>query len=563
MGYLGNPANFTGTQANKRISVSADGDQTVFVISGGYQVNQIDVYRNGVKLVGGSDFTAIDGSTVTLLQGTSNGDSVEFVIFENFDVAGALGTSGEQILDGNLTVSNGSITGNLVGNVTGDVAGNVSGTAATFTGHISATQGFSGNISGTAATFTGDVNIGGVLTYDDVTNIDSVGLITARNGLQVLAGIATIAGQANLANVNVSAAATFGGDVSIADKIIHTGDTNTAIRFPANDTFTVETAGVERLRISNNVGVGDDNPNVQFNVKGSGTSHAGINVHAKLEDTTSLAANVGGLLALEGVYNSGGSDAVFAAIHGGKENATDGNYQGYFRVLTRPDGGLPAERLRITSAGNVGIGTNDPIADLSITGANGSTMEFQPDVSSGINRITNYNRSTSTYKNFRLDAAHQDFYISGTERLSITSSGGFHFNNAELIENVEVVSGKLSDNTNIDLEDGMVYLFTTAETTTSTPNIRISSSTTLESAMGDGKAISVTIMTTAAAAGYFTTAKIDGNANGENSYTLNVDWLGGSAPSAGGSSGIDAYNLTIIKQSTKNFNILIAKNNYA
>ena len=209
MGYLGNPAGFTGTQANKRISVSATADQTAFVISGGYQVNQIDVYRNGVKLSGGSDFTAIDGSTVTLLQGATNGDNIEFVIFENFDVADALGTSGEQILNGNLTVSNGSITGNLVGIVTGDVTGNVSGTAGTFTGHVSATQGFSGNISGTAATFTGDVTIGGVLTYDDVTNIDSVGLITARNGLQVLAGIATIAGQANLANVNVSAASTF------------------------------------------------------------------------------------------------------------------------------------------------------------------------------------------------------------------------------------------------------------------------------------------------------------------------------------------------------------------
>ena len=208
MGYLGNPAGFTGTQANKRISVSATADQTAFVISGGYQVNQIDVYRNGVKLVGGSDFTAIDGSTVTLLQGATNGDNVEFVIFENFDVAGALGTSGEQVLNGNLTVSNGSITGNLVGIVTGDVTGNVSGTAGTFTGYVSATQGFSGNISGTAATFTGNVSIGGTLTYDDVTNIDSVGLITARNGLQVLAGIATIAGQANLANVNVSAAGT-------------------------------------------------------------------------------------------------------------------------------------------------------------------------------------------------------------------------------------------------------------------------------------------------------------------------------------------------------------------
>ena len=40
-------------------------------------------------------------------------------------------------------------------------------------------------------------------------------------------------------------------DVQIPDKIIHANDTNTAIRFPENDTFTVETAGTERLRINN------------------------------------------------------------------------------------------------------------------------------------------------------------------------------------------------------------------------------------------------------------------------------------------------------------------------
>ena len=69
------------------------------------------------------------------------------------------------------------------------------------------------NVTGVAATFTGDVSVGGVLTYEDVTNIDSVGIITARS------------------------------DLSIADKIIHTGDTNTAIRFPAADTITAETGG--------------------------------------------------------------------------------------------------------------------------------------------------------------------------------------------------------------------------------------------------------------------------------------------------------------------------------
>ena len=94
-----------------------------------------------------------------------------------------------------------------LGNVTAGVAtanqfsGNITGTAATITT-------FNGNITGTAATFTGNVTVGGVLTYDDVTNIDSVGLVTARNGLQVLAGITTLTGQANAGNLNVTGVVT-------------------------------------------------------------------------------------------------------------------------------------------------------------------------------------------------------------------------------------------------------------------------------------------------------------------------------------------------------------------
>jgi len=51
------------------------------------------------------------------------------------------------------------------------------------------------------------------------------------------------------------------GDVSIADKIIHTGDTNTAIRFPAADTVSFETSGSERFRVasSGQLGIGGAN----------------------------------------------------------------------------------------------------------------------------------------------------------------------------------------------------------------------------------------------------------------------------------------------------------------
>ena len=81
------------------------------------------------------------------------------------------------------------------------------------------------NVTG-IGTFAGNVHVGGVLTYEDVKNVDSVGIITARTGLSVTAG-----------------------DVVIPDTIVHAGDTNTKIRFPAADTFSVETAGSERLRI--------------------------------------------------------------------------------------------------------------------------------------------------------------------------------------------------------------------------------------------------------------------------------------------------------------------------
>ena len=124
-------------------------------------------------------------------------------------------------------------------------------------------------------------------------------------------------------------------------------------------------------------------------------------------------------------------------------------------------------------------------------------------------------------------------------RLSITSGGGFLFDNGELVERVNITAGKLSDNNNINLADGMVHYFTTEETTTCTPNIRVDGSTTLNSVMNAGDAITVTVITTAAAGGYSQNWTIDNNG-------VTEEWVGGSAPSAGGSDGLDIYVLTII-----------------
>ena len=70
-------------------------------------------------------------------------------------------------------------------NRTGGAIGAPSG--AVVTGIVTATT-FSGNVTGVAATFSGNVNVGGILSYEDVQNIDSVGIVTARTGIKVLAG---------------------------------------------------------------------------------------------------------------------------------------------------------------------------------------------------------------------------------------------------------------------------------------------------------------------------------------------------------------------------------------
>jgi hypothetical protein len=58
-----------------------------------------------------------------------------------------------------------------------------------------------GIITATTGSFTGNVSIGGTLTYEDVTNVDSVGLITARSGINVTGGNTTIKGAVETVNV--------------------------------------------------------------------------------------------------------------------------------------------------------------------------------------------------------------------------------------------------------------------------------------------------------------------------------------------------------------------------
>ena len=105
MGYLGNENTVTGTQNSKRIVVQATPNQTISTVTGGYTIGQLDVFINGVKLAAADDYSANNGDTVTFINALNTGDDIQYVVYENFDVANAMGVSGQQTLVGDLSVS--------------------------------------------------------------------------------------------------------------------------------------------------------------------------------------------------------------------------------------------------------------------------------------------------------------------------------------------------------------------------------------------------------------------------------------------------------------------------
>ena len=373
----------------------------------------------------------------------------------------------------------------FVGDITGDVTGDVTGNADTATSATTATnaQGLTGTpnitvgiITAASAEFSGNVTVGGTITYEDVKNVDSLGIVTARTGIDVLAnginvvGISTIStgvgtvhvgtgnttllvdgdarvtgiltigtesitldpsakqirgleeiiiGIANTITIKqdskgeieftdaagtqksvgigttvsintsgiitatsfvgnvVAGVSTFSGDIFIADKIVHTGDTDTAIRFPATNRFAVETGGIEALRVdgSQRVGLGSDDLKARLTVYSAENNSLTREIRIDASDAPT-GANGHGLFRILGDGNSLGKYIIgYNSTHPSQPNDVSLKNSDGDISFHNAANGTPAEKLRITTSGRIGINESNPAYTLDL-GESSSTIRI-------------------------------------------------------------------------------------------------------------------------------------------------------------------------------------------
>jgi hypothetical protein len=390
------------------------------------------------------------------------------------------------------------------------------------------------------ATFNNQVSIAGTLTYEDVTNVDSTGIITAKSGVKVtggeiLVGSGFSVGQAGIvtasgirvgtaitidATSGIITATSFSGpfsastgsftsDVDIADKIVHTGDTNTAIRFPAADTFTVETAGSEALRVDS-----------------GGRLLVGTDTAQTLPTASALQVSGDGFPGSsirQTRFESGNSGPSLILAHARGSEASNA-------ILNDDD-----ELGKIRFYGHDGVDFNNWGAEIKalVDGTPGSD-----DMPGRLMFLTTADGGTQP-----------------TERLRITSRGGFQFSNGFMSETVKINTTARNGTQTVDLVDGMVHYFSTNSSGTWKPNFTMTGDD-INATIATGDVFSPTMIVAKGATTHFANAiQVDGS-------DVTPEFSGGAPTDGGGSGTFDVYNYTIIKTGDDTFKAFAAVSTY-
>ena len=203
--------------------------------------------------------------------------------------------------------------------------------------------------SGTANTLEGEAN----LTFDG--NLLKLQCDSGEFRVEAANGVDAFSVDSDNGNTVIGSV----GTLTIPDSIIHSGDTNTKIRFPAADTISMEVAGSEVFKIVPDAAHGSSQSirlrtthtidGAAVNMGGTKAYSAGI-IRGLVNIRDGNAYNVtdnGGGLGFSAIYNSSGSHTTMSQIEGVKANNTDTNYEGAIKFSTRHNLGNMVEKARI------------------------------------------------------------------------------------------------------------------------------------------------------------------------------------------------------------------------
>ena len=404
----------------------------------------------------------------------------------------------------------------IKGALTGNVTGNVSGTAGGLSGTPDITV---NNIVGVAATFTG------ALTYEDVTNVDSVGIVTARSGVVVSGGELKVGAGVTIGSAGVS---TFSGtsDVHLHDNVkllvgdssdlqIYNDGTNNYIKHTTTGAVYVETTTNLNLRVNSNenaiVATANEDVSLYYNAskKFETTSSGTITVGISTADGFSVGDNE---------YITAGIGSDLSIYHDGTHNYVESQ----------------VGRLHLIGVGRV---------------------QLQND--SGVNHLVGYsNANTDLYYSTGVKISTQS---TGVKVTGITSTSGLTLAKGLIQEKGKFESGGSPSGTfNHDVnDDGMIYRTSANMTGTFIFNLRGDGSTTFNSLMHIGQSAVFTAYTGSNNTSYYLTDfQIDGS-------SITEKWNGGSAPTAGTGSGTDVYTFNILKTADATFTVFATFSNFA
>jgi hypothetical protein len=172
------------------------------------------------------------------------------------------------------------------------------------------------------------------------------------------------------------------------------------LTFTSATTGNITTANVSSTQLAfnpstGNVGIGTSSPTAKLDVR-STNEPIGNSQTIQAYSSTAAGIDVGGGISLGGLYDAT-NFAQYGQIVGKKENSSVGNFNGYMAFGVANNSLGTVERMRISSSGNVGIGTTAPYKRLSVTKASStaySTSDF--DIDSLALQIANTTNDKST-----------------------------------------------------------------------------------------------------------------------------------------------------------------------